>query len=272
MAAEVFHHCQCTEIERPMANDIHRTVREVCLWLPEAEEFSSHGSPNFRVRGKTFATYVINHHGDQRVALWLPAAEGAQEHLVGLDPKSFYVPPYVGPRGWVGVRLDQRLSWKRIAALVREAYERVAPAALRSQIGPTPLIQAPRRLPASAIDPLKSAHAKSVLAVLRKICLRFPESREVVQFGSPAWQAGTRTFALVRYDGQRLTTCFWVGTERQNLLTADLRYRIPPYIGHNGWIALDASEHCDAKEVSALALQSYRHFALKRMLRELDVG
>jgi len=54
-----------------LENGIHRAVRDVCLWLPEAEEFLSHGSPNFRVRGKTFATYVVNHHGDGRVALEL---------------------------------------------------------------------------------------------------------------------------------------------------------------------------------------------------------
>jgi len=71
--------------EGALENGIHRVVRDVCLWLPEAEEFLSHGSPNFRVRGKTFATYVVNHHGDGRVALWLNAVRGAQESWVGAD-------------------------------------------------------------------------------------------------------------------------------------------------------------------------------------------
>jgi hypothetical protein len=62
-----------------MARDINGAVREVCLSFPEAEEFLSHGSPNFRVRGKTFATYVVNHHGDGRVALWICSPAGAQE-------------------------------------------------------------------------------------------------------------------------------------------------------------------------------------------------
>ena len=57
--------------------DINQAVREVCLWPPEAAEVISHGSPDFRVRGKTFATYVVNHHGDGRVALWLNAPAGA---------------------------------------------------------------------------------------------------------------------------------------------------------------------------------------------------
>jgi hypothetical protein len=53
-------------------------------------------------------------------------------------------------------------------------------------------------------------------------------------------------------------------------LTSDPRLRIPPYFGHRGWIALDVSEHCDRSEIASLALQSYRHFALKRMLRALE--
>ena len=98
-------------------------VREVCLWLPESEEYLLHGSPNFRVqKGKTYAVYVVNHHGDGRIALWLNAPAGAQEHHVREDPRCFFVPPYVGPRGWLGVHLDKGLSWKRIATLVREAY------------------------------------------------------------------------------------------------------------------------------------------------------
>jgi hypothetical protein len=254
-----------------LVKDLPETVRDVCLWLPEAEEFMSHGSPNFRVRGKTFATYAVNHHGDRRVALWLPAADGAQDALVRADPRHFFVPPYVGPRGWLGVRLDRGLSWKRIAVLVREAYELVAPRALHARIGAAPIIKTPKRLSASDIDPLRSPRGRVVLKAMRKICLELPQTREAEQFGHPAWQAGTRTFALVRYDGKRLALCFWVGIAQQSLLTADPRYHIPPYMGHNGWIALDASSY-DPKEVEALALSSYLHFALKRMLRELPPG
>src|ERR1700761_8696975 len=82
-----------------MARDTHASVRKACLWLPEAEEFVSDGSPNFRERGKTFATYVVNHHGDGRVALWLTAPSGSQDQHVRSEPRHFFVPPYVGPRG-----------------------------------------------------------------------------------------------------------------------------------------------------------------------------
>jgi predicted DNA-binding protein (MmcQ/YjbR family) len=253
-----------------LAGDFHQAVRDVCLWLPEAEEFFSHGAPNFRVRGRTFAMYAVNHHGDGRVALWLNALPGSQEHHVRTEPAHFFVPPYVGVRGWLGVVLDRGIHWKQVAALVREAYGKAAPAQLQSRIGKTPALKAPRkRLSPSQIDPMKSPRALTVLGPLHKMCLDLPESHEGRQFGHPVWQAGKKTFALARHDGERLTLCFWVGVDQQGLLIADARYRIPPYFGHNGWIALDVGADCDWAEVEALMLQSYRHFALKRMLLQM---
>jgi predicted DNA-binding protein (MmcQ/YjbR family) len=250
-----------------LAADLHQAVRDACLWLPEAEEFVSHGSPNFRVRGKTFATYAVNHHGDGRVALWLNALPGSQDLHVRAEPAHFFVPPYVGPRGWLGVVLDRGIAWKRVAALVREAYEKVAPAELRARIGKTPALKAPtKKLSASQIDPMQSPRALTLLKSFRRLCLDLPESHEERQFGHPVWQAGNKTFAIARHDGLRLTLNFWVGVDQQGLLCADFRYQIPSYIGHNGWIALDVSADCDWKEIAALTRQSYRHFALKRML------
>jgi predicted DNA-binding protein (MmcQ/YjbR family) len=253
-----------------LARNIDQAVREACLWLPEAQEFLSHGSPNFRVRGKTFATYVVNHHGDGRVALWLNASPGSQELHVRMEPEHFFVPPYVGPRGWLGVILNGGIDWNGVAALVREGYEKAAPPQLIAQVGKTPKIKAPAKtLTSSQIDPFNSRRALSVLKKLRAICLRYPESSENRQFGHPVWLAGKKTFAIARFEAARLTLCFWVGVDSQGLLTADSRYAIPPYFGHNGWIALDVTEHCDWDEIAALSSQSYRHFALKRMLRDL---
>lgn len=253
-----------------MARDIHQAVRDVCLWLPEAEEFVSHGSPNFKVRGKTFATYVVNHHGDGRVALWLNAAPGSQEHHVALEPKHFFVPPYVGPRGWLGVVLDRGIAWKRVGTLVREAYEKVAAPELRTRIGKMPAITAPAKpLTAGEMDPLKSPRAVAVLNKFRALCLALPETSEALQFGHPVWQAGKKTFAMARYTDQRVTLGFWVGVGNQGLLVSDPRYKIPPYIGHNGWISLDVGSRCDWREITGLTMNSYRHFALQRMLRQL---
>ena len=254
-----------------MAKDINKAVREVCLWFPESTEVVSHGSPDFRVRGKTFASYVVNHHGDGRVALWLNAPAGAQELYTREEPKHFFVPPYVGPRGWLGVHLNKGISWKRVAKLVREAYEKVAPPALIATLGKTIAIEPPTAsVPREQVDPFGTTRGASVLKAMRAICLALPETNEDKQFGSPVWRAGKKTFASVWARNKKITLGFRVGVERQSMLSADPRYEIPHYIGHNGWIQLDVSKHLDKEEVRELALCSYRHFALKRMLRELD--
>ncbi len=79
------------------------------------------------MRGKLFAQFDNHHHGADHVAVWLPMPLGAQESLVYAEPRRFFVPPYVGRRGWVGVRLDRRPNWRAVSGLVREAYRCVAP-------------------------------------------------------------------------------------------------------------------------------------------------
>jgi predicted DNA-binding protein (MmcQ/YjbR family) len=253
-----------------MALEIDQAVREICLWLPEAEEFLSHGSPNFRVRGKTFATYVVNHHGDGRVALWLNSPAGSQDTHVRADPQHFFIPPYVGPRGWLGVTLDGKLAWQRIAGLVREAYEKVAPSRLQAMIGATPAVKTPKPPSATDVDPFKARKAIAALKGLAKICAAYPETSPGRQFGNPSWLVGKKTFAIARHDESRLTLCFWVGVDQQGILIEDGRYRIPAYFGHRGWISLDVRGVIDWQEVTSLAEHSYRHFALKRMLQQLD--
>jgi predicted DNA-binding protein (MmcQ/YjbR family) len=253
-----------------MAMDVDQAVRAICLSFPEAEEKLSHGSPDFRVRGKTFATYVVNHHGDGRVALWLNTSHDAQHAYCEQSPKHFFVPPYVGPRGWLGVHLDHGLAWTRIAQLVREAYERVAPAPLVRSIGKTIAItEKVEPLTAVQKDPLQSKRGKEVVAALGKICLELPETSEGTQFGTPVWRAGKKVFASAYAREGELTLAFWIGSAGQAAVTQDARYHVPPYTGHNGWIALDVTRSCDWAEVRSLALTSYRHYALQRMLAKL---
>lgn len=106
------------------------TLRSICLSMPEATERLSHGEPTWFVRGKkTFVTYAEHHH-DDRLAFWCAAPEGVQAEMVSAEPDRFFVPPYVGPRGWLGVRLDVSTDWDEIAEIVREAYRHVAPRSL----------------------------------------------------------------------------------------------------------------------------------------------
>lgn len=102
-------------------------LRRLCLVLPDASERISHGEPTWFIGGKkTFVMYADHHH-DDRVAFWCAAADGAQEVLVAESPERFFVPPYVGHRGWLGVWLDVPVDWDEIADLVVEAYRRIAP-------------------------------------------------------------------------------------------------------------------------------------------------
>jgi hypothetical protein len=79
------------------------------------------------VGGKLFAQLDDHHHGADRLAVWLAAALGVQDMIVKSDPARFFVPPYVGHRGWIGVRIDGRPDWRLVTTLVRDAYMQVAP-------------------------------------------------------------------------------------------------------------------------------------------------
>ena len=106
-------------------------LRKICLALPETTERLSHGAPTFFVRDKrAFLMVLTDHHGDGRFAIWCAAPEGVQHMLVEADGERFFVPPYVGHRGWLGVRLDRGLDWNELAGIAEDAYAEVAPAKL----------------------------------------------------------------------------------------------------------------------------------------------
>jgi hypothetical protein len=117
-------------------------LREICLALPETSERLSHGAPTFFVREKrAFLMVLTDHHGDGRFAIWCASPAGLQATLVDLDPEKFFVPPYVGHRGWLGVRLDRGLDWDELAGIAEDAYSEVAPAKLveEASLGPRPV-------------------------------------------------------------------------------------------------------------------------------------
>jgi hypothetical protein len=111
-------------------------LRGICLALPETSERLSHGAPSFFVREKKcFLMLLDDHHGDGRFAIWCAAAAGDQELLVAADPERFFVPPYVGHRGWLGVRLDRGIDWQELAGVVEDAFCAVAPKRLVDGLG-----------------------------------------------------------------------------------------------------------------------------------------
>ena len=110
-------------------------LRRTASALPEVTERLSHGEVAFFCGRRQFVVVDDHHHGADHLAFWCAAPPGAQEELVGSDPRTFFRPPYVGHRGWVGVRIDGDPDWDEVAEVVREAYRQVAPARLAAQVG-----------------------------------------------------------------------------------------------------------------------------------------
>ena len=127
-------------------------VRRLCMGFEGATERLSHGEPTWFVKGRVFAMFANNHHGDGHVAVWVPAPPGVQEELVESSPRAYFRPPYCGVMGWVGVEVS-RVSDRRLAAHLELAHELVSqrrrrPATRRVHDNP-PSPQKPRRRPRS---------------------------------------------------------------------------------------------------------------------------
>lgn len=114
-----------------MTMTITDRLRAICLALPEAVEKQAWGDPAWRIGEKIFA---MEKRGNGRVSVWCKAPPGSGEILVGADPRRFHVPPYVGHRGWVGVRLDDAPDWDEVAAVVRRSYRLIAPRRLAARL------------------------------------------------------------------------------------------------------------------------------------------
>ena len=110
-------------------------VRAAALRLPEASERLSHGAPTFFVRNKTsYVMFHDDHHGDGRLAIWCAAPPGVQTLMVDEDPARFFVPAYVGHRGWLGVRLDVDADPDEVDRIIEDAYRTVAPKRLVAEL------------------------------------------------------------------------------------------------------------------------------------------
>ncbi len=107
-------------------------LRAICLALPEAAEKETWDLPTFRVRDKIFAMAII---GEPPLSLWCKAPPGSQAILVGAESRRFFVPPYVGHKGWVGMRLGRGVDWREVDGLVRRSYRMTAPKRLAALLG-----------------------------------------------------------------------------------------------------------------------------------------
>jgi hypothetical protein len=122
-----------------MSLDVLERLRALCLSFPETSERPSHGAPTFFIQAKkAFLMFMNDHYGDGRLAVWCAAPSGSQQALQAEAPDWFFVPPYVGHRGWIGIRLDRNLDWDEFAEYVAEAYCAAAPPKLVAQLDPKP--------------------------------------------------------------------------------------------------------------------------------------
>ena len=116
-------------------------LRRLCLALPEAHEAIAWGEPTFRVRNKMFAMHAsaATHHGAGRASVWCKATRENQQWMIAAAPERYFVPPYVGVSGWVGVYLDSHTDWAELANILRDGYRAVAPKRLVAVLeGETP--------------------------------------------------------------------------------------------------------------------------------------
>lgn len=143
-----------------MPSDPLPRLRTLCLALPEAREVEAWGTPTFRVK-TIFAMYAPpgSHHHEGRAGVWIKSAPANQALMVRAAPDRFFVPPYVGPSGWIGVYLDTtRVDWVELAELLRDAWRLSAPKTLvkRVEAGEAE-IDAPSARPAAKKKTTKTA-------------------------------------------------------------------------------------------------------------------
>jgi hypothetical protein len=122
------------KITKAMSEKQLQRVRHICLSLPETSEKLSHSEPTFFVHKKVFTMFANNHHNDGHLAVWLPVPVGEQELLIEGSPETFFKPPYVGVRGWVGIELST-INDTELASFIQEAWTLVAPKRLHKSVG-----------------------------------------------------------------------------------------------------------------------------------------
>lgn len=211
-------------------------VRQICFNFAGTEEKLSHGMPFFHVGGRGFASYTRDHHGEPGAALWCKSTPDEQRRLVGLDPEVYFVPPYVGVKGWVGVRLERPTTdFEALAIVVEEAWLSVAPKRLHTVAPSAP--PEPPTYPTT--DPAVVAEA---LKRLTSTCASLPGATIEAESWRTSARVNGKPFAHlldnVHRDG-RVAVSFRVSPDVFDALVEKHpeRYFRPPY-SPGGWVAM----------------------------------
>lgn len=247
------------------AHAIYERVRDICSGFAGVDAKLSHGAPAFHVRGKMLLSFVDDHHGDGRVAVWVKSTKDEQRRLVGQDPDRYYVPPYVGVSGWVGVRLDRDPDWVDLAILVESAWLAVVPPSLRDKP------REARKAPALRLPTTDAKVAKEALEKVTAICMALPEATIEREGSHATFRVRKKVFAyfLDNHHGDEIISVS-VKAEKKKLaalVKADpKRLYLPQYIGPKGWLGvrLDVGR-TNWKDVTARVRASYAAAAPKRL-------
>lgn len=248
----------------------NQVVPQLFHAFPNVESKQGQHLSRYLVDEKVFAYYALNHHGDQRVALWLNLPEGSQKLYLESGLEGYFIPPYVGHKGFLGVELNSDIEWSTVVFHVREAYTNVVREYSSKELNAIEVEGPTRPLRPSEIDPILREDVQELLNRVREICLTLPEVVETKRFGNPAFLAGKKTFVVIGISSTRIYLEVWVGRERQVQLAEDDEYVVPKYTGHNGWILRYVDERTPYTLLSEHVINSYKHFALKRMLKQLS--
>lgn len=248
----------------PEADALLGRVRTICFDFGGVEEKLSHGAPFFHVKGKGFVTFANEHHGDGRVAAWVKSTPEEQRRLLRVNPDVYFVPPYVGVKGWVGVRLERPTTdFDELSALVEEAWRSVVPKSLVSAKPKPP----PKAVVYPTTDPAVAAEA---LARLTEICDALPGTTSESVSYQTDFRVGKKPYAYLLDNVHRdgiVAVCFRAPREEAAELAAasPRRYYLPPYIGAKGWLAMRVDgAKVPWKELARRVAESYRAVAPKR--------
>lgn len=211
-------------------------LRALCFALPAVEEKLSHGAPSYFVRGKQFASFADDHHGDGRTAAWCKADPERQRALVADAPERYFVPPYVGVRGWVGVTLGDGTDWEELALILEQGWSSVAPRSARK----APVLPPPRRPKLNRTDP---ELARAAFARIEAICAALPGSECERDKWNATFRVAGKPYLYFQdnHHGDGVIGA-WVrgdiGESAALVQAHPERYFIPAYLGPRGWLGL----------------------------------
>lgn len=211
-------------------------LRASCFAFPAVQERLSHGAPAFFVRGKQFASFADDHHGDGRTAAWCKVAPERQRELVAAAPERYFVPPYVGVKGWVGVTLDEGTDWEELALILEQGWSSVAPKSARE----APVLPPPKRPKLARTDP---EMARAAFRRLEAMCAALPGSECEHDKWSATFRVRSKPYLYFHdnHHGDGVIGA-WVRCSKEESAALAAahpeRYFVPAYLGPRGWLGL----------------------------------